>query len=136
MDSVVWYSIFMDLHDCRVFKFDVTATFMGLTFETGNYVRDYISLKHVWDNIMMEKLGKMYVPGERFHQAVHIPWNGELREIRSNEDLMDLLVEFEEKKVKQIHFIVEYLPLNVINHESNTEPNIKQVPKPNPKQGL
>ncbi|KAL5779157.1 hypothetical protein ACOSQ2_009894 [Xanthoceras sorbifolium] len=95
---------------------------MGSTFETGNYVRDYISLKHVWDNIMMGKLGKMYVPGERFHQA-------------SNEDLMDLLVEFEEKKVKQIHFIVEYLPLNVINHEPNAKPNIRQVPKPNPKQG-
>ncbi|KAL5747284.1 hypothetical protein ACOSP7_024281 [Xanthoceras sorbifolium] len=109
---------------------------MGLTFEMGSFVRDYISLKHIWDIIMMEKLEKMFVLGEKFHQAAPISWNGELREIQSNGDLMDLLAKFEEKKVKQIHFIVEYLPLNVIhpkpNHELNPEPNIEQGLKPNP----
>ncbi|KAL5799271.1 hypothetical protein ACOSQ4_032155 [Xanthoceras sorbifolium] len=52
---------------------------------------------------------------------------------------MDLLVEFEENKVKQIHIIVQYLPLNVIhpepNHESNFEPNNEHGPEPNPEQG-
>ncbi|KAL5835094.1 hypothetical protein ACOSQ4_014591 [Xanthoceras sorbifolium] len=36
---------------------------------------------------------------------------------------MDLLTEFEEKKVKQIHFIVKYLPLNIIHPKPNLEPD-------------
>ncbi|KAL5846050.1 hypothetical protein ACOSQ3_009574 [Xanthoceras sorbifolium] len=99
---------------------------MGSTFEMRSFVRDYISLKHIWDNIMMEKLGTISVPGERFHQSVLIPWNGELREIQSDGDLMDLLAEFEEKKVKQIHFNVDYMVLNVIQYV----PNPEQDPEP------
>ncbi|KAL5842719.1 hypothetical protein ACOSQ3_013322 [Xanthoceras sorbifolium] len=60
----------------RLFKINATATFMGSAFEIGSLVRDYISLKHIWDSIMMEKLGTMSVPGERLHQSVLIPWNG------------------------------------------------------------
>ncbi|KAL5793460.1 hypothetical protein ACOSP7_002054 [Xanthoceras sorbifolium] len=86
---------------------------MRSTFEMGSFVRDYISLKHIWDNIMMEKFGTISVPGE-------------LREIQSTGDLMDLLAEFEEKKVKQIHFNVDYMALNVIQ----LVPNPEQDPEP------
>ncbi|KAL5823793.1 hypothetical protein ACOSQ4_021693 [Xanthoceras sorbifolium] len=58
---------------------------------------------------MMEKLGTM-----------------SLREIQSDGDLMDLLAEFEEKKVKQIHFIVDYITINVIH----PQPNPEQYPEP------
>ncbi|KAL5844700.1 hypothetical protein ACOSQ4_010658 [Xanthoceras sorbifolium] len=113
---------------------------MGSTFEMGNFVRDYISLKHIWDNIIMEKLGKMSAPGKRFHQAIPILWNSELREIQSDGDLMDLLVEFEENKVKHIHFNVEYMTLNAIHPEPNNKPNSKPNNEPhlepNIKQGL
>ncbi|KAL5800696.1 hypothetical protein ACOSQ3_032328 [Xanthoceras sorbifolium] len=87
-----------------LFKFNVTATFVGSTFEMRSLVRDYISLKHI------------------------------------KGDSMDLLAEFEENKVKQIHIIVQYLPLNVIhpepNHESNFEPNNEHGPEPNPSKAL
>ncbi|KAL5851574.1 hypothetical protein ACOSQ3_006692 [Xanthoceras sorbifolium] len=43
---------------------------------------------------------------------------------------MDLLAEFEEKKVKQIHFNVEYMALNFIHSEINNEPNYEPNNEP------
>ncbi|KAL5799392.1 hypothetical protein ACOSQ3_032438 [Xanthoceras sorbifolium] len=81
---------------------------MGSTFKMRSFVRDYISLKHIWDNIMMEKLGTISVPGERFHQSVPIPWN-----------------------VKQIHFNMDYMALNVIQPVPNPEQDHEPLNQPN-----
>ncbi|KAL5843003.1 hypothetical protein ACOSQ3_013606 [Xanthoceras sorbifolium] len=77
-----------------MFKFNATVTFLGQRHKIGTFFRDYISLQ-------MLKLAV----GERLIQHVPIPWSGENRAVHSDSDLIDVLAEFEAKKVSQIHFI-------------------------------
>ncbi|TXG53787.1 hypothetical protein EZV62_019043 [Acer yangbiense] len=93
---------------CRNFMFNGTATFSGKHFVLGCFERDYICLKDLWDSAMHEVLGLEAVVGDKFRQEVQFPWNAEVREIENDAGLMDVLTEFERRKVNQIHFNVEY----------------------------
>ncbi|TXG52453.1 hypothetical protein EZV62_021622 [Acer yangbiense] len=75
---------------------------------------------------MREVLGLETLVGEKFRQEVKIPWSDEVREIQNDASLMDVLSEFEQRKVNQIHFNVDYIPLS--NYNLNQQPNIEQEP--------
>ncbi|KAK4835153.1 hypothetical protein QYF36_006018 [Acer negundo] len=72
---------------------------------------------------MHELLGLESVPGEKFRQEVLIPWGEEEREIRNDAELLDVLGEFEQRNVSQIHFNVNYIPPAVMSYyqSSNSE---------------
>ena len=83
---------------------------------------------------MMEILDFSTVVGEKFHQEVQIPWSDEVREIDSDNQLMDVMNEFELKNINTIHLIINFIPLKTIfpeqlelhpnsNKNSNTQPN-------------
>ncbi|KAK0596172.1 hypothetical protein LWI29_013367 [Acer saccharum] len=87
---------------------------MGESFEIGRFTRDLFSLKDLWDCVMHGTLGLQFAVGDKYHQQVPIPWNGGLREIQTNSDLMDVLALFEQNNVNKIHFNVEYISVNVV----------------------
>ncbi|KAK0600886.1 hypothetical protein LWI29_019198 [Acer saccharum] len=84
--------------------FNGTSTFIGNHFEMGRFSRDYMSLKDLWDCAMQKVLGMEVLVGDKFTQEVPIPWSDEVREIREDAGLMDVLSEFEQRNVKRIHF--------------------------------
>ncbi|KAL5812540.1 hypothetical protein ACOSQ3_027490 [Xanthoceras sorbifolium] len=62
--------------------FNVHATFRCCSLELGKCCRDYMSLKHLWDNVKMETAGSSYKIGENFTQEVPIPWSNKVRSIQ------------------------------------------------------
>ena len=91
----------------------------------------------LWECLMDLTLGVPLVVAEKFRQEVPIPWSDEIRIIHSDADLMDVLAEFEEKNVNQIHFIVDYLSIQTVypNELIPQQPNPSQQPNehhPNP----
>ncbi|KAK0576591.1 hypothetical protein LWI29_020225 [Acer saccharum] len=119
----------------RTFMFTGTTTFMGKNFEVGRFCQDYICLKDLWDSAMHELLGLESVPGEKFRQEVLIPWREEVREIRNDAELLDVLAEFEQSNVSQIHFNVNYIPPAAMyvehpNQQSNNNPNKQPIVNP------
>ncbi|KAH7557344.1 hypothetical protein JRO89_XS11G0129000 [Xanthoceras sorbifolium] len=66
----------------RIFMFNVHATFRCCSLELGKCCRDYMSLKHLWDNVKMETAGSSYKIGENFTQEVPIPWSNKVRSIQ------------------------------------------------------
>ncbi|TXG69601.1 hypothetical protein EZV62_004536 [Acer yangbiense] len=87
---------------------------MGESFEIGRFTRDLFNLKDLWDCVMHGTLGLQFAVGDKYHQQVPIPWNGGLREIQTDSDLMDVLALFEQNNVNKIHFNVEYISVNVV----------------------
>ncbi|KAI9156325.1 hypothetical protein LWI28_004375 [Acer negundo] len=84
---------------------------------------------------MHELLGLESVPGEKFRQEVLIPWGEEEREIRNDAELLDVLGEFEQRNVSQIHFNVNYIPPAVMyvehpNQQPNNNPNKQPIVNP------
>ncbi|KAK2660494.1 hypothetical protein Ddye_007027 [Dipteronia dyeriana] len=80
--------------------FKGTTAFIGNHFEMGRFSRDYISSKDLWDCVMHEVLEMEVLVGDKFTQEVPIPWSDEVREIRDDAGLMDVLSEFEQRIVK------------------------------------
>ncbi|KAL5744178.1 hypothetical protein ACOSQ2_027294 [Xanthoceras sorbifolium] len=114
----------------RIFMFNVHATFRCCSLELGKCCRDYMSLKHLWDNVKMETAGSSYKIGENFTQEVPIPWSNKVRLVNMDSDLIDVVALFEAKKVHEIQFYVHYSNFStktkaqtLPNQLSNTQPN-------------
>ncbi|KAK2662250.1 hypothetical protein Ddye_000824 [Dipteronia dyeriana] len=96
-----------------MFTLCATTTFLGKNHKIGHFTKNDINLKMIWNSVMELTL-----------------------------DLIDALVEFEGRKIHQIHFNVDYLPVaNVESNESNQDqPNQQQPnqhlqhPNPHPQQ--
>ncbi|KAL5776529.1 hypothetical protein ACOSP7_009455 [Xanthoceras sorbifolium] len=91
--------------------FTLNVKFMGCQVEFGIAYPDNYTLATLWADVYMFVHSTIPDPSESFKVEVRLPWNGEYKLIKNDNELKEILNMFKARDVETIRMDMELLPL-------------------------